>query len=155
MSNERIWIFVLGKTPDAEQEELIKAQSKSFVEGWTAHEQKLSASFEFYKHAMLIFKVDEAVYNASGCSIDKLTRFIKSLEQATGIDFLNRLNVAYEKSGEVIVTPSSAIGRLLNDKAIDGDTIVFDNTISSSAQLNEWKKPLRSTWLSKYLPEAV
>jgi hypothetical protein len=50
------------------------------------------------------------------------------------------------------VVNASDIKDLLKTGAINENTLVFDNTITSSAQINEWKKPLKNTWLSKYLP---
>jgi hypothetical protein len=150
--NERVWIFTLSKTLSDEQLQKLTFLAQNFVEGWTAHEQKLSASFELYQNSMLIFKVDEQVYDASGCSIDKLTRVIKQMEQEFSVELLNRLIVAYEDNGVAKVVHSSKIKELLENKTITKDTLVFDNTISSSSEFANWKKPLKDTWLSKYLP---
>jgi hypothetical protein len=149
---ERIWIFTLGKELNAEQLSGLKIQCENFVNGWTAHEQKLSGSFELYGNRLLIFKVDEAVYNASGCSIDKLTHLVQKLEKEFDVELLNRMNVAYEKDGKPQVVSVSWIKELLQNGNIDANTTVFDNTISTSLQFNNWKKPLRDTWLNKYLP---
>ncbi|MGZ3884234.1 MAG: hypothetical protein ACXVP0_05070 [Bacteroidia bacterium] len=151
MSAERIWIFVLGKPLGASEVAGLQSKCTAFVSGWTAHEQQLSASVELYQDAMLVFKVNEAVYNASGCSIDKLTRFVQELEKSFGVELLNRMNVVYEKEGKARVVPASKIPELLKEQLINADTLVFDNTISSSAQLAAWKKPLKDTWLSRYL----
>lgn len=150
--SERIWIYTISKLLTDDQLQLMHQNCTTFVNGWTAHEVKLAASFEVYKNRILIFKVDESAYNASGCSIDKLQRFIKEQEVQMGIELLNRLLVAYEEHGEPVIVHSSKIKDLLNTGTINENTIVFDNTISSSLQLNEWKKPLKSTWLNKYLP---
>lgn len=152
---ERIWIYVISKELNTDQLNQLSANSTAFVNSWTAHDVKLAASFEIYKHKMLVMKVDESAYNASGCSIDKLQRFIKEQELAFGIELLNRLLVAYESNGDVKITHSSKISELLKAGEINENTLVFDNTISSSTQLPEWKKPLKATWLNKYLSNSV
>ncbi len=152
MNKERIWIFTLSKVLSEEQLNDLSANCKAFVSSWTAHEQKLNASFELYQNTMLIFKVDEALYNASGCSIDKLTHLVQQLEKTFSVELLNRLIVAYEDSGSPKVVHSSKIKELLQNGDINENTMVFDNTISSSEQISQWKKPIKSTWLSKYLP---
>ncbi len=150
--NERIWIYTISKALTEEQLTEFKNRCQIFVSTWTAHEVSLDASFELYKNRLLIFKVNEANYNASGCSIDKQVRLVKELEQAFSVELLNRLLVAYEKNEEVVVAKQSEIAVLLSTDTLNENTIVFDNTISHSADLaTNWKRPLKETYLSKYL----
>lgn len=149
---ERIWIYTLSKELTNEQLVDFKNRCQCFVNDWTAHDVSLDASFDLYQNRLLIFKVNEDKYNASGCSIDKQLRFVKELEQAFSIELLNRLLVAYENNHQVEVVKASQIKELLTSNIINANTLVFDNTITESAQLaNKWKQPLQATWLSKYL----
>lgn len=149
---ERIWIYTIGKQLPEEQLTEFKQCCQDFVSTWTAHEVSLDATFELYKNRLLIFKVNEANYNASGCSIDKQVRLVKELEQQFSVELLNRLLVAYEKQDEVAVVKTAEIAGLLNDGTINEQTIVFDNTITQSTDLaTNWKKPLKDTYLSRYL----
>lgn len=150
--NERIWIYTLSKELSKEQLVDFKERCQNFVTNWTAHDVSLDASFELYQNRLLIFKVNEEKYNASGCSIDKQVRFVKEMEQAFSIELLNRLLVAYEKNNRVEVIKASQIRDLLADKTISENTIVFNNTITQSSELAmNWKQPLKATWLSRYL----
>jgi hypothetical protein len=150
--NERIWIYTLSKELSIEQLVDFKNRCQNFVNGWTAHDVSLDASFELYQNRLLIFKVNEDKYNASGCSIDKQVRFVKELEQAFSLELLNRLLVAYENNNQVEVVKASQIKELLITNTINTNTIVFDNTITESKQLEtNWKQPLHHTWLQKYL----
>lgn len=150
--NERIWIYTLSKELSHEQLVDFKNRCQNFVSGWTAHDVSLDASFDLYLNRLLIFKVNEDKYNASGCSIDKQVRFVKELEQIFSVELLNRLLVAYENNNHVEVIRSSQVKDLLATNAITANTVVFDNTISQSAELNsKWKQPLQATWLAKYL----
>lgn len=149
---ERIWIYTISKALNAEQLTEFKNRCQSFVSTWTAHDVSLDASFEIYKDRLVIFKVDEANYNASGCSIDKQVRLVKELEQTFSVDLLNRLLVAYEAGDEVVVVKQSDVTALLNEGKMNANTLVFDNTISQSTDLSDkWKRPLKDTYLSKYL----
>jgi len=150
--NERIWVYTLSKELTNEQLVDFKNRCQNFVSGWTAHDVSLDASFELYQNRLLIFKVNEDKYNASGCSIDKQLRFIKELEQTFSVELLNRLLVAYENNHQVEVIKSSQVKELLAANQITANTLVFDNTITQSSELTtKWKQPLQSTWLSKYL----
>ncbi len=150
--NERIWIYTLSNELSNEQLVDFKNRCQTFVSGWTAHDVSLDASFELYQNRLLIFKVNEDKYNASGCSIDKQLRFVKELEQAFSVELLNRLLVAYENNNQVEVVKATQIKELLAANTISENTLVFDNTITESNQLaSKWKQPLQATWLAKYL----
>lgn len=150
--NERIWIYTLSKELSNEQLVDFKNRCQNFVNGWTAHDVSLDASFDLYQNRLLIFKVNEDKYNASGCSIDKQLRFVKELEQAFSVELLNRLLVAYENNNKVEVVKAAQIKELLANNSITANTLVFDNTITESTQLTtQWKQPLQSTWLAKHL----
>lgn len=151
--NERIWIYTLSKELSNEQLVDFKNRCQNFVNSWTAHDVSLDASFDLYQNRLLIFKVNEDTYNASGCSIDKQLRFVKELEQAFSVELLNRLLVAYESNHQVEVVKASQIKELLAANTISSSTLVFDNAITESNQLEtKWKQPLQATWLAKYLP---
>ncbi len=142
---QKIWIYTLSKQLSAEQEADFKNRCLLFVNSWTAHDTSLDASFELYNHRLLIFNVDETKYAASGCSIDKQVRLVKELEQQFSIELLNRL----------LVVKASEIKQLLENGLIAKDTLVFDNTITSSEELKtSWKRPLQETYLAKYLMPA-
>ena len=150
--NERIWIYTLSNELTSEQLVDFKNRCQNFVNGWKAHDVSLDANFELYQNRLLIFKVNEEKYNASGCSIDKQVRFVKELEQVFSVELLNRLLVAYENNNQVEVVKSSQIKDLLATNSINTNTLIFDNTITESNQLeSHWKKPLHQTWLEKYL----
>lgn len=150
--NQRIWIYTLSKELTNEQLVDFKIRCQDFVSHWTAHEVSLDASFELFQNRLLIFKVNEDKYNASGCSIDKQVRFVKELEQAFSVELLNRLLVAYERNGTIEVVKQSQIGDLLSSGKINESTLVFNNTISQSSDLlTNWKQPLNKTWLVKYI----
>ncbi len=150
--NERIWIYTLSNELSNEQLVDFKNRCQTFVSGWTAHDVSLDASFDLYQNRLLIFKVNEDKYNASGCSIDKQLRFVKELEQVFSVELLNRLLVAYENNNQVEVVKAAQIKELLAANTISENTLVFDNTITESNQLaSKWKQPLQATWLSKYL----
>ncbi len=150
--NQRIWIYTLSKELTIEQLADFKINCNEFVNSWTAHEVKLDASYELFNNRLLIFKVNEDSYNASGCSIDKQVRFIKEQEQLFNIELLNRMLVAYDQNSELKITSQSKIKELLLTGEITKNTLVYNNTITNSNELDSaWKVPLSQTWLSKYV----
>jgi len=147
----KAWEYIISKQLTNEQVQSMKEKGVAFVKGWTAHENQLDASFDIYKNRIIIVKVNENIYSASGCSIDKLTRFIKELESKFSIELLNRLLVAYKKNDTIEVVHSSKIKDLLNSGDINENTIIYNTSAATETELNNWEQPLKNTWLSKYL----
>ncbi len=150
----RIWTFIISKSLSDNELNIITETGTKFVNGWTAHEQKLTANFEIYKNKIIIVKVNEEATHASGCSIDKLTQFIKQLEVNFNIELLNRLLVAYKKEDEVVIVNSSKIKELLQTNSVSENTIVYNTSVSTQNELQNWEQPLKNTWLAKYLISA-
>jgi len=147
----RVWAYIISKKLNQAETDAIKSEGKDFVNAWTAHDQKLTASFEIFGQRIILVKVNEDVHSASGCSIDKLTRFIKDLEKKYSIELMNRFLVAYKKDTSLEVAHSSKIKELLAQNYITENTIVFNTSLSNSSELESWEQPLKNTWLNKYL----
>jgi hypothetical protein len=147
----RVWTYIISKPLSDVELDQLNTAGKTFVESWSAHEQKLTATFDIYKKRIIVVKVDEDVTNASGCSIDKLTRFIKLTETMHGVELFNRLLVAYKNGVDVEVTPASNIRTLLKENAITENTIVYNTAVANETELKNWEQALKDTWLNKYL----
>ncbi|MGZ3920850.1 MAG: hypothetical protein ACXVC7_11175, partial [Bacteroidia bacterium] len=144
----RAWAYIISKELSQEQINSIQQEGEEFIKNWTAHEQKLSGSFSIYKNKIIVVKVNEDVNAASGCSIDKLTRFIKQLETKYGIELMNRLLVAYKNNDNAIIVHSSKIKDLIKDGILNENTLVYNTAIANQEDLKNWEQPLKNTWLS-------
>lgn len=147
----RVWIYIISKELSPEQLKQLQEDGSRFVKGWTTHDLQLHSVFEIYQNRILIVKVDESLQAASGCSTDKLSRFIKETEQKFGIELLNRLLVAIKKGDQVEIVHASKISEKLASGQLKEDSIIYNTAASNSEELTDWEKPLQSTWLKKYL----
>ncbi len=148
---EKVWIYLSDKPVEGELKQQITDAGNAFVMNWKAHDVPLSASFDIVHDRFLVVRVDETQYNASGCSIDKLLRLVKQLEADHGLQLLNRLLVAYDCEEGIKVSHASDFKALLQKGDITSETLVYDTAASDSVQYAVWKKPLKDTWLKKYL----
>ncbi len=147
----RVWAYIISKELSDAQINTLNAEGNDFVSAWTAHEQKLTAKFEIYKNRIIVVKVNEDIHAASGCSIDKLTRFVKEMEKQFSIELTNRLLVAFKKNDQLEIVHANKIKDLLTENQISEDTIIYNTSLSNSSELMGWELPLKNTWLSKYL----
>lgn len=153
-AHSRIWIYQSDRKLSDTEVAMVQQQGNTFTAGWNAHGQALfSEVFVVHAH-FVILAVDEQVAAASGCSIDKSMHFIKSLEQELGISLTNRLNIALKTGETVGLTRLHELEEQIKSGKVSPDQLFFDNTVSSLGLLqNEWIKPLKDSWLSRFLPE--
>lgn len=152
--NNRVWVYASLQKFSNEVEKDIRERLSLFLGEWNAHGIALKADFDVLFHHLVIISVDEKQSSASGCSIDKQVQFMKDLGKKHGIDFFNRLLIAFEKNDEFFIYPSSTTRALFDSEVIKEDTQVFDMTVSTEEQYRTaFKVPITKTWLSKYIPK--
>ncbi|MDI1353902.1 MAG: hypothetical protein PSX36_03240 [bacterium] len=148
---KKVWTYIISKELQEPELRVLRDLGTAFVSGWTAHENRLEASFDIFEKRIIVIRVNEEVASASGCSIDKLQHFMKETEKKFGLELLNRLLVAYRGEGQVQVVHSSKIPQLLLENKISENTMVFDTAVYTGEELESWEQPLKSTWLKKHL----
>lgn len=148
---KKVWAYSIGSALTEEQLRQLLLESQNFVGNWTAHENKLQASARLEENCVLLVEVDEAAYSASGCSIDKLQRFIQSLEKNLQVSLLDRFKVPVYTSGQFRVMGSEEIRHGLASGQLSSESVVLNTSVTNSQELANWKQALKNTWLKRYL----
>ena len=151
----RVWVFQSTTHMEMEEMEMVSARLLGFLEGWQAHGHDLNASFQIFYERFIVVALDEASYQATGCSIDKLTHIILSMERDFKLSMLDRMQIAYREDGLIHTMPLAAFRNALENEELDGETIDFNNLIETKAELkNKWEVPVRNSWHRQLLPVA-
>jgi len=146
----RVWVYQSDRVLSPEETAAIQHQLDEFATQWKAHGHQLQAKARVLYNLFLVFTVDEAAANVTGCSIDSSVRVIKEIEQQYGIDLFNRFNLAYKQDDQVIVVNKEDFETLVNIKAIGPETIVFNNMVQTLAEFEaKWEVPFEQSWHSK------
>lgn len=148
--NSRVWIHLCNRQFTEKELVEIKKLSDEFIASWNAHELKLRAAIEvFHKQFIAVF-VDEECVQTSGCSVDKSVHLLKDFEKIFNVSLYDRKLVAYRDGKEIMCCLLHEIEKLLAEKKISENTIVFNNLISTKAELeNAWEIPLKDSWMLK------
>ncbi len=151
----RIWVFQSTQNLEYKEVERISAHLMNFLDSWQAHGKDLKASFTILYERFIVISLDEASYQATGCSIDKLMHLIQALEKETGISLLDRMQVAFKSEGLIHTIPMNAFREELSKGEYDQTTVVFNNMIETKGQLkNEWEVQVKDSWHKQLLPIA-
>ncbi len=144
----RLWIFSAERPlSEAEQAELLTVVDH-FIDQWGAHNVPLSAARELRYDRFLFVAVDQRAAGASGCSIDALFRQVRVLEGEIGAELLNDTPVLFRQGAAIERVPRDRFAELAAAGAVDRDTTVFDNTLTSvgDVRAGRWETRLASSW---------
>ena len=147
---ERIWIYQSSRELSAGEALLILKRLEEFTGEWKAHGKQLAARAEVRHNRFVIIFLNEQVAAATGCSIDKSVHLLKALEQELQIDLFDRMRIAYRKGDAIMDESRSGFEQAIQAGEVDENTIVFDNTVQSSEELDtRWEVPLKDSWHAK------
>lgn len=149
--DSRIWIYQSNrKFSDAEFAEIATA-IESFLADWSAHGTSLESSYLLKYNRFIIIAVNQEVQAATGCSIDSSVEFIQSLEKKYDVDLLDKMNVTFKLGEHIAHKPLIDFKKMVKDKAVTENTIVFNNLVNSIEEFNEsWEVPALDSWHSRF-----
>jgi hypothetical protein len=152
----RIWIYQSDKVFSSSQREILLEELLAFTEAWTAHGNPMKASFQLPYDHFIILAADERYTEASGCSIDSSVHTLRVVSEKTGLTFLDRTRVAFKKNDAIEVISINDLKKGFSAGKWSGESLTFNNLLTTKAQLPDWLTPARVTWLKRYLsPESV
>tara|TARA_B110000008_G_scaffold8954_1_gene8799 strand:- start:4264 stop:4728 length:465 start_codon:yes stop_codon:yes gene_type:complete len=139
--SSRIWVYASEKALTTEQQNHISNYIAEHLKGWNAHKVPLKAGVTILENHFIVVALDETVNAASGCSIDTLQQTIQALEKELSISLMNRLNVFCKIVNEIQCIPSFRLGSIAT-----ANTLFYDLTILTKAELNTYLKPISEGW---------
>ncbi|GAB3230133.1 hypothetical protein GCM10027346_15640 [Hymenobacter seoulensis] len=147
----RLWIYQAERPLTEAEVTALQPALRQFATDWTSHGRTLAASAEIRHQQFLVIGLDEAVADASGCSIDASVRFVREVEQHLGVQLLEKAKLAFLINDEVKLLDRLELRAAVAAGTLLPETLYFDNTIGTVGQLRTaCPAPASSTWLAKY-----
>jgi hypothetical protein len=147
-AHSRVWVFQANRFLKKEEVEMINKEMKAFISQWASHGNELYGASKVEYDLFLIVGADESRSPTSGCSIDSLNRKVSDLGDAIGVDFFDRLKIAYEDaSTQIHLVSMGEFKDLMAQDRITGQTTVYNNLIENAGELNEkWRTNVKNSW---------
>lgn len=155
--SSRVWIYQSNRLMSAKEENVVAYTLKNAINAWDSHGVPLLGSVKVQDGRFVIIAVDESQKDASGCSIDVSTRWMKDLGEKMEIDFFDR-SLAYMKEKEIYTVPVFSLKKAVEDGILDAETWIFNNSnVQTVSQLiSQWKvQAAKSPFLSRYFTKQV
>ncbi|MBI3511236.1 MAG: ABC transporter ATPase [Bacteroidetes bacterium] len=152
-AHSRVWIYQSDRDiTDAEVSEM-KQKANMFLLDWTSHGNLMMATFDVLYNRFIVVAADEQAASASGCGIDNSVRFVQQIEKDYRLNLFDRMLVAYrDKTNRIQTVKLHVFEQLMEKKELNGDTIVFNNLISTKGEMQtKWEVPVKMSWHSRML----
>jgi hypothetical protein len=147
----RIWIYQSNRKFSDEEFAAIETDLKAFIDTWASHGTSLEASYRLKYNRFIILAVNPEVQAATGCSIDSSVQFIQNLEKKYEVDLLDKMNVTFKLGEHIAHKPLIEFKKMAKEKAVSGNTIVFNNLVNTIEEWNEsWEVPAAESWHSRF-----
>jgi len=148
--DSRVWIYQSSRLFTLGEALEIEEYINKFAAEWRSHGAEVYAYGNLFFGQFVILMADESHAGVSGCSTDSSVRFIKSLELKYGVDFFNRMSLAFVVKEKIQVLPMNQLQYAFDNYFIDENTLYFNNLVQTKEELeNNWIIPLKDSWIAK------
>ena len=145
----RIWIFPVQDRLGPTEVDRLLAAVDEFLDGWAAHGAPLQGARSWVEDRFLVVGVDPSTVPPSGCSIDSMVRTLQQVEDRLGKRIVGHGPLYLRDSdGSVALRSRSEFRQAARDGTVTPDTLVFDTTLTSLADLRagRFERPARESW---------
>jgi hypothetical protein len=151
----RVWVYQADKELSNSEQNHIQQVLEEQVNQWAAHGVPLMGSVKVLHNRFVIVAVDEVQNQASGCSIDTSTRWLKELGAVTNINFFDR-SVAFIDDDQIKTVDMLKIKSFVAEGIIQADTIIFNNLVPNIGEFkSNWQVAAAVSWMKRYFQQVA
>lgn len=146
----RIWVYQTDQELDESTLTFIQQTLEGQVNQWAAHGVPLVGSVKIFHNRFVVVAVDEVQNQASGCSIDASTRWLKELGVAMNLNFFDR-SIAFIHQDGIQSVEMLKIKTLVSEGIITPETFIFNNLVANIGEFkNNWQVTAAQSWMKRY-----
>jgi hypothetical protein len=164
--DSRVWVYQSPRLFFLSEALQIEALLETFVRDWKSHGTPVKGYANLLYGQFIVLMADETATGVSGCSTDSSVRLIKEIGEQFGVNLFDRLMLAFRidakvgpsdeprpAAGKVQMIPLPQLPYAVENGFINGDTLYFNNTVQTKAELEEkWLIPVKDSWLASRFP---
>src|ERR1700733_4398432 len=133
--DSRVWIYQANRQFTLTEALQIEELLEDFTTTWKSHGAEVKGAARLFFGQFIVLMADESATGVSGCSTDGSVRLIKKIEQDFQVVLFDRLLLAFLIKGKVQLLPLSQLNYAAANNYLDGDTLYFNNTVQTKAEL--------------------
>lgn len=151
-NHSKVWVFQADRELTENELNILATQGDLFTAQWKSHGAQVKATSKVLFNHFYVFISNEEVSATGGCSIDTLMKFVQNMGSELGIDFFNRMLIAYWNDQKIEKAKLSDLKLKVNAGEISDETYIFNNAVVTlDALKTEWQVPIKHSFLKKML----
>ena len=148
-ASSRVWIYQSNRLFTLNEALALEEKLTMFASSWKSHGASVKGFGTLFFGQFIIIMADEEVSGVSGCSTDTSVRLMKSIEEEFRVSLFDRTTLAFYIKDTIQLLPLSQLQYAFEQSFISKETLFFDNTVSSKADLlSKWIRPIHQTWIA-------
>lgn len=142
----KVWVFPSQKKIFANEIDAIENKVNAFIMKWVEDNATLKAAFTIkYNRFIVFFANSESPISTE--TTNQLISFIIELQTELETVLMDKMNACFKQGEYVQYKDLKDFKKLIKDKAVNKNTIVFDNLISTKLEFDEyWEVPASESW---------
>jgi hypothetical protein len=146
----RVWIYQTDRILTDAEVQYIQQVLDFQINNWAAHGAALVGAATVLHKRFVIVSVDEMHNQASGCSIDASTNWLKNLGAEMNLNFFDR-SIAYLQGDEIKTVEMLKIKPLITEEIITPNTLIFNNLVPNIGEFKKaWNVLAGDSWMKRY-----
>ena len=147
-NNAKVFLYPSNKKFHPELLSEIETKVNNFVTQW-CDKNDIEAGFDIKHQRFIIIAINNTKPITTNI-IDELVSFIFTLQLEHEIELLDKLNVCFKQGEFVQYKEVKEFKKLIKNKSVNKNTIVFDNLINTKEELeSDWELPAEDTWYAR------
>ncbi len=151
----RVWVYQTDRNLSDAEVQYIQQTLDFQINNWAAHGAALVGAATVLHKRFVVVSVDENHNQASGCSIDASTNWLKNLGAEMSLNFFDR-SVAYIQGDEIKMVEMLKIKPLVAEGILTPNTLIFNNLVPNMGQFRKaWNVSAGDSWMKRYFQVAT
>lgn len=145
----RLWVYATDHEVSEAAAHEILVRLRAFIDQWQSHGRPVRAESTILYRRFILLAAEIPDAEISGCGIDASVHALEQIGADQGFSLLTGLYVFYRGAGgEVLHERRAGFRKLVREGKVNGDTVVFDPSITHLAQLKnrEFERPALKSW---------
>ena len=150
VNSSKVWVYISDNRISELQKNIINTFTSEFLSSWKSHGELVQGSISVVDDYFLLICANVSDGNMCGRAVDANVRFVKELQDLTGLSLLNRLTVAYRNSeNQIMISSYGELKTLIDNNDFASIKSVFNNRVLTKEEfISSFEQPVDTCWLN-------
>jgi len=147
-NDSKAWVYTSSQKFTQNQVDEIMKYSEVFLSQWDSHGKMLKGTIQIIENRFIAIFADSEGETMCGTARDKSVKFIKELEEITGVTLMDRMLIAYKQNQDIKVLDFNTLRTKISGGEIEKSTLFYNGLITTKEEfMTNWEIPIEGSWI--------